>query len=299
MSALDSSLQAFLAWLSDERHYSPRTVQAYRRDLLGVRDFISARGVDDWRALQPEDLRRYIVQRHRQGLKGRSLQRQLSALRSFFRYLQKQGLADHNPAIDAPAPKAAKRLPKTIEHEQIERLLAIPGNDPLTVRDRALMELFYSSGLRLAEIAALDCDALDLSSGLVRIERGKGGKTRIVPVGGKARQALREWLKVRPGLLRGESNALFLGKNGNRLGHRAIQQRLKHWAVRQGLDQNIHPHRLRHAFASHLLESSGDIRAVQELLGHANISTTQVYTHLDFQHLAEVYDQAHPRARKR
>ncbi len=296
---LDQPLDAFLAYLADERRYSPKTVASYRRDLAGLRDWLLAKALNDWSDLQPAHLRRYIALRHREGLGSRSLQRLLSATRSFYRYLQKQGRAARNPAADAVAPKAPKRLPKTIDHEQIERLLVIPGNDPLAIRDRALMELFYSSGLRLAELASLDRAALDLSAGLARIEKGKGAKTRIVPVGSKARQALHAWLKARPDLMRGETDALFLSRNGHRLSHRAIQQRLKYWAVRQGLDQTIHPHRLRHAFASHLLESSGDIRAVQELLGHANISSTQIYTHLDFQHLAEVYDKAHPRARKR
>ncbi len=298
MDELTPQLDSFLEYLGDEKHYSIHTVTSYRRDLTVLREFLVSEKTSAWDALTPRQVRQFISARHASGLQGRSLQRQLSTIRSFFKYLQVRGEATQNPAEDIPTPKAPQRLPKTVEHEQVERLLAIVGDEPLTVRDRAFMELFYSSGLRLAEIAALDCGSLDLSSGQVRIEKGKGSKSRIVPVGKPARKALREWLTVRPDLLKLETDALFISKLGSRLSHRSIQQRLKHWAVKQGLDQNIHPHRLRHAFASHLLESSGDIRAVQELLGHANISTTQVYTHLDFQHLAEVYDKAHPRARK-
>ncbi len=301
MSALTASLDSFLGHLAGEKRYSPHTVSSYRRDLEALCRFLDERGCRDWGSLNTAQLRRFIALRHEGGLQGRSLQRQLSAIRSFFRFMRKQGWVDHDPAADVAAPKAPARLPATVEHEQVERLLAVDAREPLAVRDKAIMELFYSSGLRLAEIVGLDCEHLDLVDGLVRIERGKGGKTRVVPVGRAAREALRAWLGRRADFLKPgvEPNALFLSRNGTRLGCRAIQQRLRYWARKQGLDQNIHPHRLRHAFASHLLESSGDIRAVQELLGHANIRTTQVYTHLDFQHLAQVYDQAHPRARKR
>jgi len=298
MDELTPQLESFLQYLSDEKHYSIHTVTSYRRDLSVLREYLVSEKTPAWGALTPRQVRQFISARHAAGLQSRSLQRQLSTIRSFYKYLQVRGEVTQNPAEDIPTPKAPQRLPKTVEHEQVERLLAIVGDDALTVRDRAFMELFYSSGLRLAEIAALDCGSLDLSAAQVRIEKGKGSKSRIVPVGKPARTALRQWLKLRPDLIKLETDALFISKLGSRLSHRSIQQRLKHWAVRQGLDQNIHPHRLRHAFASHLLESSGDIRAVQELLGHANISTTQVYTHLDFQHLAEVYDKAHPRARK-
>ena len=298
MDALTPQIDSFLQYLGDEKHYSSHTVAAYRSDLFSLQDFLKSENISRWGSLTARQVRKLITARHAAGLQSRSLQRQLSSIRSFYKFLQIHGVVTINPADDIPTPKAPQRLPKTIEHEQVERLLSIPGDEPLTIRDRAVMELFYSSGLRLAEIAALDCGSLDLSSAQVRIEKGKGSKSRVVPVGAPARKALKEWLNIRPTLIKLETDALFISKRGSRLSHRSIQQRLKHWAVRQGLDQNIHPHRLRHAFASHLLESSGDIRAVQELLGHANISTTQVYTHLDFQHLAEVYDKAHPRARK-
>jgi len=296
---LDSSLEGFIGFLQREKRYSPHTLTGYRRDLRNLQDWLQQQKIAQWNDVTHKQIRRFIAQRHALGIQGRSLQRQLSAIRAFYRYRQRTGKATTNPAEDIPTPKQAQRLPKSLDNESLERLLNIPGDEPLTLRDRAIMELLYSSGLRLAEIAALNLADLDLQSGLVDIKKGKGSKQRLVPVGTKAKEAIQAWLKARVLLLKQEESAVFISQRGSRLSHRAIQQRLTHWAKKQGLDQHVYPHRLRHAFASHLLESSGDIRAVQELLGHANISTTQVYTHLDFQHLAEVYDQAHPRARRK
>ena len=296
---LDSSLEGFIGFLQREKRYSPHTLTGYRRDLRNFQDWLQQQKIAQWNDVTHKQIRRFIAQRHALGIQGRSLQRQLSAIRAFYRYRQRTGKATTNPAEDIPTPKQAQRLPKSLDNESLERLLNIPGDEPLTLRDRAIMELLYSSGLRLAEIAALNLADLDLQSGLVDIKKGKGSKQRLVPVGTKAKEAIQAWLKARVLLLKQEESAVFISQRGSRLSHRAIQQRLTHWAKKQGLDQHVYPHRLRHAFASHLLESSGDIRAVQELLGHANISTTQVYTHLDFQHLAEVYDQAHPRARRK
>jgi integrase/recombinase XerC len=235
---------------------------------------------------------------HRRGLSGKSIQRALSALRSFYRYLLREKIVTCNPASGVSAPKSARRLPDTLNADQAARLVALEARDPLAVRDRAMLELLYSSGLRLSELVNLNIPELDLSAGSVRVT-GKGRKVREVPVGAKARAALRDWLAVRTEFARTEEAAVFVARNGRRLGARAVQQRLRQWAKRQGLEVPVHPHMLRHSFASHVLESSGDLRAVQEMLGHANISTTQIYTHLDFQHLAGVYDKAHPRARRK
>jgi len=295
----DSTLEDFIGFLQNEKRYSPHTLSGYRRDLTSLQTWLQQQKIAQWSEVTQTLLRRFIAQRHAQGIQGRSLQRQLSAIRVFYRFMLRAGMAVTNPAEDIPTPKQARRLPKSMDIEQLERLLDIPGDEPLALRDRAIMELFYSSGLRLAEIASLNLMDLDFCNGLVDVKQGKGSKQRLVPVGRKANEAIQVWLKARVLLLKQEESALFVSQRGSRLSHRAIQQRLAHWAKKQGLDQHVYPHRLRHAFASHLLESSGDIRAVQELLGHANISTTQVYTHLDFQHLAEVYDQAHPRARRK
>jgi integrase/recombinase XerC len=217
-------------------------------------------------------------------------------LRGFFRFLIREKVLKRNPAADVTAPKAGKRLPGTLDADQMARLLELPGDDPLTVRDRAMLELLYSSGLRLAELVALDLGDVDDADATVRVT-GKGAKTRIVPVGRKALAALRAWRRTRAGVAGPDEQALFVSRRGGRLRPRSVQDRIVHWARRQGMDRNVYPHLFRHSFASHLLESSGDLRAVQELLGHADVSTTQIYTHLDFQHLAQIYDQTHPRAR--
>jgi integrase/recombinase XerC len=291
-------LDAYFEYLKNERRLSSHTLSSYRHDLDTLAAFCVTHGIDDWRTLTAQQARAFAAQLHRQGLAGRSIARALSSARSFQRYLLREGLAAHNAFTGVAAPKAGKRLPKALSVDQAARLLQIDGDEPLTRRDHALFELLYSSGLRLAELVSINVTDVDLRDGTVTVT-GKGAKTRIVPVGTQARAAIQTWLQDRAALAAVGESALFLGRNGKRLGARAVQLRLKQWAVRQGIEVPIHPHMLRHSFASHLLESSGDLRAVQELLGHADLSTTQVYTHLDFQHLAKVYDAAHPRARRR
>ena len=249
--------------------------------------------------LAPRDLRRILAMLHGRGLSGRSLARMLSSWRAFYRFLQDRDPAlDDNPCVGLKPPRSARRLPDVLSPDEAVRLVKIEGTDTLALRDRALFELAYSSGLRLAELAGVDLDRIDLDHGEVRVF-GKGGKERIVPVGAAARAAIRAWLPARAALPRGEPKALFLGRSGARISPRAIERRLAGWAVAQGLPQHVHPHMLRHSFASHVLQSSGDLRAVQEMLGHASIASTQVYTHLDFQHLAQAYDRAHPRAKRK
>lgn len=298
-------LDRYLNHLSQERRLSPHTRAGYARDLQDLVVFCDRHGRDDWPALTAHDVRAFAAACHRQGLSGKSIQRKLSAVRGLFDYLLREHRVGANPANDIRAPKSERRLPSVLDVDQMSRLLAMPAAtgvdaDPLAVRDHALMELLYSSGLRLAEIIGLDLQALDLADALVTVT-GKGRKTRVVPVGRQARAALERWLALRATLLKpgAAEPAVFIARNGGRLSPRSAQQRVDLWARRQGLDGKVHPHRLRHSFASHLLESSGDLRAVQELLGHADIGTTQIYTHLDFQHLAEVYDRTHPRAKRR
>jgi len=291
-------LERFFVYLHNERRLSPHTLANYRRDLRQLQRYCEEDGVASWTALDSFGVRRYVAWRHRKGLGGRSLQRELSAIRSFYNFLLRERVVGSNPAVGVPAPKAEKRLPRALDVDQTAHLLAIDDKGPLAVRDKAMMELTYSSGLRLAELVSLDTDSIDTADATVRIT-GKGGKTRVVPVGRMALAAVAAWLKLRGQLAPLEEKALFVSKHGRRIAPRSVQQRLRHWALKQGLPSRVHPHMLRHSFASHILESSGDLRAVQELLGHADIATTQIYTHLDFQHLAKVYDQAHPRARKR
>ncbi|WOD13310.1 tyrosine recombinase XerC [Halopseudomonas laoshanensis] len=294
---MQDDLDAFYRYLRNERQLSPRTLEAYRHDLEGLRDFLVERKITRWQALDSPQLRLFVAQRHQAGLSGRSLQRLLSAVRSLYSYLIRERLCKHNPAVDLRAPKSPRKLPKALDADLTSQLLNDNSDDDwLAVRDHAMLELFYSSGLRLSELASLDVLALDSAQGEVRV-LGKGNKTRLVPVGRLALEALERWLPVRM-LVAGDNPALFVGKQGRRLSARAIQLRVRAWGV-QHIGQNLHPHMLRHSFASHMLESSGDLRAVQELLGHADISTTQIYTHLDFQHLAQVYDQAHPRAKRK
>jgi integrase/recombinase XerC len=288
----------FLGSLRNERRYSRHTEAAYRRDLDCLLRHCTEAGVATWRALDNYHLRSFAAAEHRRGLSPRSVQRRLSAARSFFEYLLREGAVERNPAVDIAAPKAEKRLPATVDADRLAKLLETPGDETLTLRDRALMELLYSSGLRLSELVGLDVTDLDLADRTVRVT-GKGGKTRVVPVGRHAVAALSDWLRRRADLARPGEHALFLSERRTRMSARAVQARVSHWAMRQGVGVKMHPHVFRHSFATHLLESSGDLRAVQELLGHADVSTTQVYTHLDFAHLARVYDQAHPRARKR
>ncbi len=291
-------LERFLNQLRHERRLSPHTLSSYRRDLQRIRAWALAQGLGAWSDLKQHHLRHFIATRHRQGIAGNSLQRELSALRSLFRYLQREQQAHGCPAQGLRPPKSPRKLPAVMDADQLGRLLDQPGKGPLAVRDRAMMELLYSSGLRLSELVSLDLNDIDLNDAMVEVT-GKGGKTRRLPVGEKARQGLAQWLTVRAGIAPPEEPALFLSRRGRRISPRTVQQRLQKKAQEEGLPTALHPHLLRHSFASHLLESSTDLRAVQELLGHADISTTQIYTHLDFQHLARVYDEAHPRARRK
>jgi integrase/recombinase XerC len=295
---LADGIGRFLQSLRNERQLSPHTESAYGRDLAALREFCCAQGIAHWDTLDSQHLRAFAAQCHRRGLAPRSIQRRLSAARSLFRYLLREGELRRNPAADVQAPRSRKRLPVTLDADTMARLLAFRADDSLGLRDKAIMELLYSSGLRLAELLGLDLADLDLRDRTVRV-LGKGRKSRIVPVGRHAAEALGRWLKERTGFAGIGETAVFVGVNGRRLGPRVVQKRIARWARLQGLPEHVHPHMFRHSFASHLLESSGDLRAVQELLGHANISTTQVYTHLDFQHLARIYDAAHPRARRK
>ena len=290
-------IDAFLHHLLTERRLSANTCKHYQRDLSELLSWCNNAGIKHWKKLGTHQVRQYAAQCRRRGLAGRSIQRRLSALRSFYNYLLREQIVSLNPGLDVSAPKSEQHLPDTLSVDDIARMLSINTRDTLVIRDLAILELMYSSGLRLAELVALDCGDVDLSERMVRVT-GKGSKTRVIPVGDKAITALRAWLKLRLNQFAEGETAVFTGRYGSRLGARAIQKRVKQWARKQGVPGDLHPHTLRHSFASHLLESSGDLRAVQELLGHADISTTQIYTHLDFQHLAQVYDKAHPRARK-
>jgi len=276
---------------------SAHTVDAYRRDLERLAEFLQAAGVG-WRDVTPRHARAFPAKLHQSGLSGRSIRRMLCAARALYRRLGAVGLVAANPFDGVTAPKSPRRLPATLSVDELSALLARHDGGDLATRDHAMLELFYSSGLRLAELAALDLGGVDFARGEVRVT-GKGDRQRVVPVGEKAALALQAWLARRPGLAAAHERALFVGKTGRRLGARGIQQRVNACAKKHGLSRRLHPHMLRHSFASHVLASSGDLRAVQEMLGHADIATTQIYTHLDFQHLAKIYDQAHPRARKR
>ncbi|MDH5611555.1 MAG: tyrosine recombinase XerC [Gammaproteobacteria bacterium] len=290
-------LVRFFIYLESERKYSRHTLSAYQRDIQAFSQFCTENDQIDWADIDEALVRRFVASQHRKGLSGRSLQRRLSAVRTLFNYLCRHyGLAN-NPADGVPAPKSARRLPETLGVDQLNNLLAMPGDDPLTHRDHAIMELLYGCGLRLSELTGLNLTNIDWRQQILTVS-GKGNKQRRIPFGKKAADALKIWMKDRSLLLKQEEEALFLSKDGQRISNRSVQQRLKKWAFKQGLNSNAYPHMLRHSFASHILESSSDLRAVQELLGHANLSTTQIYTHLDFQHLAGVYDKAHPRSRK-
>ncbi|GMR16524.1 MAG: tyrosine recombinase XerC [Gammaproteobacteria bacterium] len=291
-------IDSFLAKLRDQRNYSPHTLKSYSRDLKSLIVYCDKQKITQWKDVNDQHIRSLITQRHRQGLGGASLQHLLSTFRSFFKYLLIENEVKNNPAINIQAPKSTRKLPSTLDVDSVVRLIEIKGDEVETVRDRAILELFYSSGLRLSELSSLDIDdGKECKSGILRIIKGKGDKDRDVPVGTKANEAIKAWLKRRSELANEKEDALFVGKQGKRIHNSVIQKRLKYWAQKQGIDINVFPHLLRHSFASHMLESSGDLRAVQELLGHADISTTQIYTHLDFQHLAKVYDAAHPRAK--
>jgi len=291
-------LERFERHLATERRLSPHTVTAYRHDLETFAQWCRQNGIEDWSRLDHQHVRTFAARCHAGGLKGRSIQRRLAAVRAFFTFLQREQALQRNPALDIRAPKAGKRLPRTLDVDQMAQLLAFKPRNALEVRDLALMELFYSAGIRLAELTGLRLKDLDLASGEARV-LGKGRRERLAPIGRKAVRALKRWLEERAGVAQPDCEALFVGRNGRQMTARAVQLRVAARARAQGIPARVHPHLFRHSFATHLLESSHDLRAVQELLGHANISTTQVYTHLDFQHLARTYDRTHPRAKRR
>ena len=285
----------FLEELAVQRRASPHTLDAYRRDLARLRGVAAGTALEQ---VSPLQLRKGLMQLHAQELAPRSIARTLSAWRSFYAWLARRGEIARNPADGLRAPKRPRSLPKALGIDQTAALLNAPAEGPLEIRDAAMFELFYSSGLRLAELVSLDWPGgLDFDAGEVTVT-GKRNKTRLVPLGEKARLALEAWLELRPAFVVEGQPALFLGRNGTRLTPRQVEKRLDLWASRSGAGMHVHPHMLRHSFASHVLQSSGDLRAVQEMLGHASIAATQIYTHLDFQHLAKIYDAAHPRAKK-
>ncbi len=291
------TLLGFLAHLRNERHYSPLTTENYARD---IRRLFELAGDTPIAELKSHHIRRYVAQLHGHGLGGKSLARMLSAWRSFYSYLMRDHQCKGNPCIGLRAPKSARNLPHALSPDEAVRMVELPTNDePLAVRDKAIFELFYSSGLRLAELVSLDLETMqdDIKAGEVRVT-GKGNKTRIVPLGSYAIAALQTWLAVRPAFAK-DNDALFINRNGGRISARSVQLRMKEWGIKQSITSGVHPHLLRHSFATHVLQSSGDLRAVQEMLGHASISTTQVYTHLDFQYLSKIYDAAHPRAKRK
>ncbi len=291
-------IDKFIKHLEFERRLSGQTCKSYRRDLDSLLAFREYSGVDSWAGMDSEHFRAFSAYCYRNGLSASSIQRRLSACRTFYRYLIREKHVDKHPVTDVSAPKGKKRLPGNLDADRMAHLLDIPGKGPLVDRDRAILELLYSSGLRLTELTDLNCGDVDMFDATVRVT-GKGNKDRIVPVGRKALAALRQWDQSRVQLAAADEKALFVSNRGSRISKRSVQARVNHWARHQGIDTNVYPHLFRHSFATHLLESSHDLRGVQELLGHANISTTQVYTHLDFQHLAQIYDQTHPRARKK
>ncbi|WP_455209518.1 tyrosine recombinase XerC [Kaarinaea lacus] len=296
---LNQHLEQFVNHLKNERRLSQHTVSNYSRDLQQFAQYCEEKNVTHWRECNVFFMRAFVATKFRRGLSGRSIQRHIATVRSFFSYLVREDIVKANPMVGLTAPKAERKLPSPLDVDQISRLLSDTGIEkPVLIRDLAMLELMYSSGLRLAELISLNIDDIDFSEGTMPVT-GKGSKTRVLPVGKYALESLKHWLAVRDSMCQPSQRALFVSQRGQRISERNVQERFRQWGVRQGIDSHIHPHRLRHSFASHLLESSGDLRAVQELLGHSDISTTQIYTHLDFQHLAQVYDRAHPRAKKR
>jgi len=291
------TLQGYLAYLHNERNYSPLTAENYARD---IRRLFALAGPTPLPDLKSHHIRRYIAQLHGSGLGGRSLARVLSAWRGFYHYLMRDHGCKSNPCIGLRPPKAPKTLPHALSPDEAVQLVEMPVKTPLDARDKAMFELLYSSGLRLAELVSLDLKEMqdNLRSGEVRVT-GKGNKTRVVPLGSHAMAALQAWIEVRGQIAKPDETALFVGRKGTRISPRTVQLQLRQRGITQGIASGVHPHLLRHSFATHVLQSSGDLRAVQEMLGHASISTTQVYTHLDFQYLAKIYDVAHPRAKKK
>ena len=294
---MEAEIQQFIDYLQYEKQLAKNTQKSYSRDINNAYHFFSQSNILSWGELDNQHIRSYIGHRREQSLSGASIARELSALRRFFDYLLRQKKITKNPAKGIPAPKTPRKLPPTPAIEQIEQLLSNTDNEPLLIRDQAMFELFYSCGLRLSELTGLNLLDIQLDEAMLRV-LGKGNKQRDIPIGSFAIKALQQWLDCRHRLVTSNELSVFVSQRGTRISQRMVEYRLKKWATEKGLSIHLHPHMLRHAFASHMLESSGDLRAVQELLGHADISTTQIYTHLDFQHLANVYDQAHPRAKK-
>jgi integrase/recombinase XerC len=293
---LSAAVERFLAYLQDERRYSPATLHKYAQELAVLQDYMQAQALARWRELRGEQVQALVAAEHRRGLEPSTLRTKLSAWRSFFKFLARRGEVGLNPASGVRSPKVRRKLPQVLDVDQVSALVEIAGDEPEAVRDRALLELLYSSGLRVSELAKVRWRDLDMDEGMLRVVSGKGGKTRLVPVGSRAvsaLEALREQEKPQ------SDDPLWLGRGGQPITTGGVRARIRRRARQQGVWQRVYPHLLRHSCASHLLESSGDLRAVQELLGHADIGTTQIYTHLDFQHLARVYDAAHPRAKRK
>jgi integrase/recombinase XerC len=290
--------ERYKAYLQFEKGYSALTIKTYLTNITALCLYLTELGIDDWALVQPNHLTQWLIHIRKANVKPRTLQLKLSSIKGLFKFLNAKGYINQNPAELLQSPKADKPLPKNMEVDQISSLLSFTPQETIEYRDKAMLELFYSSGIRLSELVNIDLTQLDIGAKELRVI-GKGNKERIVPIGRQAIEAIEQWLQVRGEFNKYGLSALFVSKLGNQISTRQVQQRLAFWAQKQGVSENLHPHKLRHSFASHILESSSDLRAVQELLGHANLSTTQVYTHLDFQHLAKVYDQAHPRARKK
>lgn len=289
--------ERFYHYLINQRHYSLHTARNYQLYCGRFIEQLRQQGIDRWKDITPHTVKACVRVWYQQKLSAKTLQLALSSIRTLMQFLIKEGVVKNNPLVSIRAPRVEEKLPHYLNVDEVSQLLNINATSPLAKRDIATMEFFYSSGLRLAELASLNLLDIDLASDVVRVT-GKGKKTRIVPVGKQAKAALQTWLQIRQGWQKDKEQALFISERGERLGVRAIQKRLEYWALKQNLKVGLHPHMLRHSFATHILESSGDLRAVQELLGHADINTTQIYTHLDFQHLAQAYDKAHPRAKK-
>lgn len=292
----DHRFESYLSYLENEKRYSLHTCSAYRRDLKEFHRFITSLNIECWTAVNVHHSRQYAAHLHQNQQSPKSIQRKLSSVRSYFRFLMRDNVLDENPLEGVITPKVEKHLPKVLDVDQVQQLFSQSESTPILLRDMAILELLYGSGLRLAELISTNIRDFDLSDKSLRVT-GKGGKTRLLPLGRMALLALKKWLPVRKDWLKDEEMAMFITQKGRRISPRSVQARLQFWGKKQGLNTGLNPHRLRHSFASHLLESSGDIRSVQELLGHANLSTTQIYTQLDYQHLARVYDQAHPRAK--
>ncbi|MBB1298779.1 tyrosine recombinase XerC [Pseudoalteromonas sp. SR41-7] len=291
----------FSDYLKFEKQYSAHTVNQYVSQ-LGFAALYFSKLCDDWFGVKGEHIRRYSMALRSKQLSGRTISLKLSCIRSLYKFLKAKNIAEqshyHNPAIGIKGPKFAKPLPKNLDVDQMARLLEIPDDEPLAIRDKAMMELMYSSGLRISELVGANMQDISAANGEILV-RGKGNKERLIPVGKKALDALKKWLTIRPQFAKPDEIAVFLSSQKNRISIRQVRLRMQEWGIKQGISSQVHPHKLRHSFASHILESSGDLRAVQELLGHSSLSATQVYTHLDFQHLAKVYDNTHPRAKKR